>query len=341
MRIPEFLEKNERISFIAPSFGCNLEPYQSGFLNAQKKFKALGYELQLGPNCYAGEGIGISNTPKLCGEEVNTFFIKEQGKVIFSCGGGELMCEILDFVDFEGIKQAEPKWFVGYSDNTNLTFLLATLCDTASIYGPCAPAYGMEPWHPALEDVMGILTGQKKQVTGYPLWERESRKDEDHPLESYNVTEQRILKKYPADLGDAAIEGRLLGGCLDCLGGLVGTKYDKVSEFNERYEKDGIIWYLEACDLNVMGIRRVLWQLDHAGWFQHVKGFLIGRLLCHGEELFGMDQYRAVTGILGKYQVPVLMDLDIGHLPPMMPIVNGAYGKITTQGNDIRITYTI
>lgn len=341
MRIPKFLEKKDKIGFIAPSFGCNLEPYQSGFLNAQKKFKALGYELQLGPNCYAGEGIGISNTPKLCGEEVNTYFIKEQGKVIFSCGGGELMCEILDFVDFEGIKQAAPKWFVGYSDNTNLTFLLATLCDTASVYAPCAPAYGMEPWHPALEDVMGILTGQKKQVTGYPLWERESRKDEEHPLEPYNVTEQRILKKYPEDLGDAAIEGRLLGGCLDCLGGLVGTKYDKVAEFNERYEKDGIIWYLEACDLNVMGIRRTLWQLDHAGWFRHVKGFLIGRPLCHGEELFGMDQYRAVTGILGKYQVPVLMDLDIGHLPPMMPIVNGAYGKITTEGNDITIAYSL
>ena len=35
--------------------------------------------------------------------------------------------------DFEKIRQEEPKWFMGYSDNTNLLFLLATLCDTAGI----------------------------------------------------------------------------------------------------------------------------------------------------------------------------------------------------------------
>ena len=45
---------------------------------------------------------------------------------IISCGGGELMCEILRYVDFERIAQAKPKWFMGYSDNTNLTFLLTT-----------------------------------------------------------------------------------------------------------------------------------------------------------------------------------------------------------------------
>ena len=40
------------------------------------------------------------------------------------------MCEILPYIDFEKIRNSEPKWFFGYSDNTNLIFLLATLCDT-------------------------------------------------------------------------------------------------------------------------------------------------------------------------------------------------------------------
>lgn len=44
------------------------------------------------------------------------------------------MCEILPYIDFEKIRNSEPKWFLGYSDNTNLIFLLATLCDTAAIY---------------------------------------------------------------------------------------------------------------------------------------------------------------------------------------------------------------
>lgn len=266
------MKDNDAIGFIAPSFGCNIEPYRSAFDNAQKKFRSLGYELHLGPNCYEGQGIGISNTPEKCGEEVNDFFINKPGKAIFSCGGGELMCEILDYVDFERIKKAESKWYVGYSDNTNLTFLLATLCDVASIYGPCAPAFGMEPWHDSLEHLMGILTGNRSCVSGYPLWERESKKDETHPLEPYHVTEPRILKMHPKQ-PSASMEGRLLGGCLDCLGKLVGTKYDRVADFADRYKEEGIIWYMEACELNVMDIRRTLWQLDHAGWFRHVRGF--------------------------------------------------------------------
>lgn len=112
---------------------------------------------------------------------------------------------------------------------------------------------------------------------------------------------------------EIAVKGRLLGGCLDCLATLCGTKFDKVEEFNEKYKEDGVLWFLEACDLNVMGIRRALWQLDESGWFKNTKGFLIGRPYCHGEEFFGLDQYKAVIDILSKYNVPIIMDLDIGH----------------------------
>ena len=55
---------------------------------------------------------------------------------LFKLGGGELMCEILEYLDFEKLKSLNPKWFLGYSDNTNFTFLQTILCDTVSIYGP-------------------------------------------------------------------------------------------------------------------------------------------------------------------------------------------------------------
>ena len=97
---------------------------------------------------YEGSGIGnLATRPEKCAEEFNDWYTSPENDVLISCGGGELMCTILDDIDFDRIRQAEPKWFMGYSDNTNLTFLLTTLCDTASIYGPCAAAFGMEPWH--------------------------------------------------------------------------------------------------------------------------------------------------------------------------------------------------
>ena len=44
-----------------------------------------------------------------------------------------------------------------------------------------------------------------------------------------------------------------------------------------------------------------------------------------------------MTGILGKYGVPILMDLDIGHIPPSMPLICGSYAKVDAAGNDISI----
>ena len=338
MRYPQFLQQGQTIGFVAPSFGCNIEPYHSAFLNAQKKLTAMGYKIHLGPNCYEGKGIGISNEPRLCGEELNDWYCSKDNDVIISCGGGELMCEVVPFMDFERMKASKPKWYMGYSDNTNFTFLSATLMDTAAIYGPCAPAFGMEPWHDSLRAAFNLLCGKIDTVSGYDLWEKESLKSEEHPLLPYNVTEPTIIRRFPDR--DAVLSGRLLGGCMDILQMFPGTYYDKVKEFNEKYKEDGIIWFLESCDLNIMSIRRALWQMKEAGWFKYVKGFLIGRPLCHGTEMFGCDQYRAITDILGEYNVPIIMDMDIGHLAPMMPIICGSTADVSVTGNQVSIQYT-
>ncbi len=359
MRYPKFLQPNGTITFVAPSFGCAIEPYKSGFLSAQEKWRAQGYRLELGPNCYLAQGVGISNTPDLCGAELTEYYCNTTGDCIISCGGGELMCEILDYVDFDRIREAAPKWYMGYSDNTNMTFLLATLCDVASIYGPCAASFGMEPRHRSIEDAMLLLTGQKLTMRGYELWEKESLKCEDRPLEPYNLTEQSVIRyllpgqrtNVPSlmpDIKQSDIQetdagngenvmidftGRLLGGCVDCLVNLIGTKYDRVAAFAENYKEDGIMWFLEPCDLTLMGIRRAMWQMEHAGWFQNCSGFLIGRpRLCMESSEFGIDHYQAVCEVLKKYNVPVLMDVDIGHLPPMIPLICGSMAKVSSDG---------
>lgn len=340
MRYPKFLQENGTIGFVAPSFGCATEPYKSAFDNALIKLKGLGYNYVLGPNCYADKGIGISNTPKLCADELNKAYVSAESDVIISCGGGELMCEVVPYIDFDRIKAAEPKWYMGYSDNTNFTFLSNILSDTAAIYGPCAASFGMDKWHDSLNDAMDMLRGAKKSFSGYDKWELESLKDEDNPYAVYNLTEKTEYKYYPDSLNnEAKISGRLIGGCVDCLVNLLGTEFDKVTEFTDRYADDGIIWFLECCDLNVMSIRRAFWNMKYAGWFKNVKGFMIGRPMHYNEPMMGLDQYSAVTEILKEFDVPVIMDLDIGHLPPMMPIISGAKATVTAKGNNITVDY--
>ena len=283
MRYPEFLKDRGTIGFVAPSMGCTTEPYRSAFDNAIKRFHSMGYKTIEGPNCRCDSGIGISNTPKKCAEELNESYASVDSDVLISCGGGELMCEVVPYIDFERVKQSKPKWYMGYSDNTNFTFLEATIADTAGIYGPCAGSFGMEVWHESLTDAFNLLCGRKLSFTNYPMWEKESIKDENAPFVGYNLTEKSCISSIPAVAKESRLtmRGRLLGGCMDCLINLLGTSFDHVREFNERYSDDGIIWFLEACDLNVMGMRRAMWQMKNAGWFSNVKGFLIGRPAHH------------------------------------------------------------
>ena len=204
----------------------------------------------------------------------------------------------------------------------------------------------MEPWHPAIEDAYQLLRGEKLASYGYDSYEIESLKDEEHPLEPYACTEKRaILLFNPVDgslsgpgyrrkraASPVSFSGRLIGGCLDILANLCGTKYDHTQAFLERYADDGFLWFLEACDLSVFGIRRAVWELQQAGWFRHVKGFLIGRPDAGREELMGLDHIHAVTDILASCDVPILLDTDIGHLPPMMPLISGCLASVTADG---------
>ncbi len=332
MRYPEPITAGDTIGYAAPSFGANIEPYRSRFESALRYLKRRGFKAKLGPNVYEGSGIGRSNTEEACAAELMEAWLDPETAAIISVGGGELMCEILPHMDFEKIKEAPAKWYMGYSDNTNFTFLLPTLADTAAVYGPCASEFGMKPLDPALRDCLDLLTGKKLSFHGYKKWEKEELKSEEAPLLPYNLTEKTVVKRFYWD--GTPFEGRLIGGCTDCLINLTGTRFDKAADFAKRYRKDGIIWFLESCDLNVFQIRRALWQMREAGWFRYVKGFLIGRPLCYGQEFGGLDPYNAVLGILEDYGVPVLMDVDLGHLPPKLPFISGGYVRVSPYGKD-------
>lgn len=344
MRFPKHIKKGDKIGFVAPAFGCSFEPYKSTFQNAQDKFKAKGYKVSLGPNCYKDDGIGISTSPKACANELTEYYVSADNDALISCGGGELMCETISYVDFDKIKEAEPKWYMGYSDNTNFTFLLTTLCDVASIYGPNAPKFGMEKWHESLEDALSVLDGSSLSVHSYDKWELESLKDEDNPLAPYNLTMDTCISGFKVGINGSMVEdtnismrGRLIGGCVDCLVNLTGTRFDKVKDFLERYKDDGFIWFLECCDLNVFSMRRAMWQMYEAGWFKYCKGFLIGRPMHYDEPMFGLDRFGAILDTAARLGISAIMDVDIGHLSPMMPIVCGSIADIRLEAGKLSV----
>ncbi len=331
MRFPSPLRKGDRIDFVAPSFGVTTEPYATRFEASLRHFEKLGYELNVFPNVYKNEGIAGSASPEERGKEINEAFASPS-KAVISVGGGETMIEILPFVDFDLIARLEPKFFMGYSDNTNLTFLLPTLCDTVSIYGPHAGSFYAYPFRYAEKDALRMLQGEK-DFFGYPKYSI-SKNDPEHPLWRYRLTQEKIIHAYNYD---GPFEGTFLGGCLDCLVSLCGTRFDKVKGFQKKHPK-GIVWFLESCDLNAIAIRRALFQLKEAGWFDNAKGFLIGRPL-HSEFCFDAGPEECVLDLLSPLGLPILYNVDLGHIPPAMPILSGAEGKVSLEEGNLHIQY--
>ncbi len=339
MRYPKFLPQNGKIGIIAPSFGASTEPYISRTLYAERYFENKGYRVIEGPNVHEDKGIGKSNTPEKCAAEFMDFYGNKDYDVLISAGGGETMCEDLSFVDWERIERSEPKWFMGYSDNTNFTFLLTTLCDTASIYGPGISGFAMHTPHECVKQAESLLTGagfkgKEIEFCGFPTFELTDFKEvEEDPCADLDLNSEKKLVFGGSFVKNKPFTGRLIGGCVDCLVTLTGTRFDKVKDFLEKYKDDGFIWFLECCDLNPISVRRAFWQMDEAGWFKYVKGFIIGRPLHFGEEMMGMDMYEAVLGVVRKYNVPVIMDADLGHLPPAIPLVTGSKAEVSADEN--------
>ncbi|MBR0385650.1 MAG: LD-carboxypeptidase, partial [Erysipelotrichaceae bacterium] len=142
MRYPAFLKKGDTIGLVAPSFGVSGFPYEDRFNYACKKFKELGFRIVESDHLY-GIRKGKSASARIRAREFMKMYLDDDIDFIFSVAGGELMLEILPYIDFRKIRKAKPKFFMGLSDNTCLTFALNTPCDTASIYGPCFGGFGM------------------------------------------------------------------------------------------------------------------------------------------------------------------------------------------------------
>ena len=345
MKIPAFIKPGDTIAITAPSFGATTEPYISRFKEAVSRFEKRGYKVKIGQTCFLDDGKGISTKPQTCARELEEFYEDSSVKAIISCGGGEMMCETVGFVNFEKLKSAKPKWFLGYSDNSNFIFPLETLLDTAAIYGSCISGFG-KPWELSEKYTIDLLEGKNFTVRGFDKFQSPEAGTEAKnadPFSKYVLTDEKHLKNFlcsdgiaKESLSEIKMSGTLCGGCLDVLENLCGTKLDGSAQFNEKYKN--VIWVLEACDYNPMDIRRALWHLDQCTWFKNASGFVIGRpLSAWKQEMMGVDQYNAVTDILEKYKVPIIMDADIGHISPTVPLVMGADAEVFAHKDEFSV----
>ena len=324
MKYPRLLHKGDTIGICAPSSGAAGDPRVARLDKAIANIKALGYKIT--------ETVSVRNSLKCVSADSATraaefmsLYENPDVAVILPPWGGEFLMDILPLLDFERLAALPAKWVCGYSDITTLTFPLTLVNDIATIHGSNLMNMGFARIHEADLRAFEVISNPKSAQKSWDTWGGFTSWD-DITQEAYKLDKPSIWKSLQEET-QIAFKGRMIGGCMDTICKLLGTRFAPVEAFIDKYRRDGFIWTLESCEMNAADIYRTLWQMRENGWFKHCNGIIIGRPDGY-EDNHDFTLFDALKQGLGRLEVPVIYDADIGHTPPQMQIINGSIGRV-------------
>lgn len=335
MIYPKFLDDKDVIGVTAPSDGITEDIDIYRLENAIKKFEKLNYKIKETKDVRTSKQ-GKSATSKVQAQELEELFKDKEVEAIICASGGDFLLEMLSEIDWDIIRN-NPKWIQGYSDPTGLLYVITTNLDIATIYADNFKAFGMEKWHKSLDNNIEILKGNILPQESFELYEGE-RQERITGNEGYNLNTK--VKWGNMNREKIDIRGRMIGGCIDILSELFGTRFDKTKDFIEKYKQDGIIWYFDNCELTSEQLIRTLWKMKDNGWFEHTNGIVFGRSGLE-KSCYGISFKDTIQRCLGDLNIPIIINTDIGHVSPRMTIINGAVAHIISENNKGKIEFIL
>lgn len=293
---PKNLKKGDKIAIISPAGAVEESQLEKGLEMIREK----GYVPVLGENLYTkfSNGYNYAGTEQQRIHDLNWALNDPEISVIWASRGGYGCQHLLRHLKLKKFRE-NPKWYIGYSDNTVIqSFLLKN--GFASIHGQTVKTSSFGVIEEGYEGTFDILKGKKPK---------------------YSIQKNEFNKA-----GNA--EGILVGGNLALIYALLGTKYS----FNF---KDKIL-FIEDIGENFYALDRMMMSLDLAGVFRKVKGIIIGGMTNMGdekenkeyEESFDSFAYKLISERLRKYNVPTIFGFPNGHIFDNRPLIIGGNVKM-------------
>ncbi len=309
MIYPEFIRQGQTIGICAPSQGVGhkLEDFDKSLATLH----SLGYKTKETASVRLHDSRG--GDAKTRGEELNSLFRDPEVQMIMCAAGGDFLFEMIPYADFALI-QKNPKWLMGASDPTGLLFPLTSKYDVATLYGANAGSYDIEPLPQYLKNNLELIKGSLIVQNSFEKYMK-------LPTFMAEKIEFDTPVRWEAAVDHLDVSGRCIGGCIDVLKDVIGTRFDGGADFAQRYADDGIIWYFDDFSLGAEIFYRTLLQMRYAGWFENTKAVIVGRVLFESSDT-GMTYAEAIDRAFDD--IPVLYNADIGHTVPSMTMINGA-----------------
>jgi len=325
---PEKIKSGYVIGTTATSNGVRSEKNVIKLDNALKNLKELGFNGIETKNTRTLYKISSSDG-KTRAKEFMELWKNKDVKWIIATRGGEFLIEMLPYLDRDTIINNTCKWVQGFSDTSLLLHYLTTNFNIATAHAENIGDFAMRKLDKSLLKNIEILENCEESIQdSFELYdnsefETDDEKNEDY-LAPYSLTE-KVEYKHLYNKKEDKIQGRMIGGCIDSISQLMGTKLDNTINFCNQFE-EGMLWYLENCELKVQSLYRTLLQMKNNGWFENASGFIFGRT-ASSEPLDDFTYEDVLHKICDDFNVPVIYDVDVGHIAPQWTIINGAYGE--------------
>lgn len=321
MIIPAFLKDNDTIGITACSCGVlkKIDQYEKTLKNLKEnKFNVIET-----PNVRTNGVVSSDSITR--SKELESLFSNDEVKMVAIARGGDFLFDMLDKINFEYLAK-HPKWLAGSSDPTSLLYILTTNYDIATIYSPCNMT-GLDetPLHESYLNYFKILKGNLIKQYKYEKCEKTSFSGD------LSLDNKWMNLNGPVDQ-----EGILIGGCLDVLKDIIGTKFDKTQEFIEKYKNEGFIWYFDVFAKSNVDLYNTLLQFKYAGWFKYAKAILIGKI-CLPNNLVDKTYEDLIKESLPE--IPIVYRFDVGHVKPAFTMINGMKVHITSNDSECSLEY--
>lgn len=296
---PEPIQKGDAIAIISPAGAVTADQLQPTLDLITER----GYEPVLSENALGQYDFGYrySGTVSQRTADLDWAICDPAIKAIWATRGGYGCQHLLEEIEIKKMRR-NPKWYIGYSDNTVLQsyFLRHKI---AGIHGQTIKTGSQGVSAESYSGIFDILAGQ------FPTYHLNS-----HSLNRYGVA-----------------EGILVGGNLSLIYALLATKYSFKFRNN--------ILFIEEIGEDYYALDRMLMALKSAEVFDKLAGLIVGGMTNMADkqtnpnyqESFDPLAYEIIADHIKEYDFPVVYAFPNGHIFDNQPLVVGAGVHMTVE----------
>jgi muramoyltetrapeptide carboxypeptidase len=293
---PRPLKPGDLLAVIAPASPVDPDLFAAG----AAILEAWGFRLVYGPEIFASRPYTAAADLEAWQCFCQALLNPEVAGIICARGGYGTL-RLLEHLDFT-LLGAHPKYFIGFSDITNLLCLFSGRGHIVTFHGPTVAHLG-EVTEPARQQFYRMLTTPSADLVYFPELQA---------------------------LSPGSARGPLIGGNLTTICSLLGTPY--------ALSLSGKILFVEDHNEAPYRLDRMLQQLRLSGSLSGIKAIILGSFTCCGD----IEQVWEIFADLGEcLNIPVLAGLPAGHQPDNFTLPLGAEVEVEAKNRTACLTDTI